>query len=565
MSSTTEPAQETPESLLYAGRWVALVRGKVAAQGATREEALLAARQARRKDRLEIRYMPEMPVQSPLIDRVRALLPAGLPVYLVGGAVRDAVLGRETHDLDFATPPGALKLARKLADKLPGAFFPLDEQNDTARIVLQNPDGSREILDFAGFRGDSLEADLRGRDFTINAVAMDIHSGQILDPLGGVSDIRAKRIRACAETAFSDDPARILRAVRQAAAFGFSIDPETRQRMKAAVPLLANISPERQRDELFKILEGPKPDASIRALEMLGVFPVLLPELPALKGVEQSAPHVHDVWTHTLAVLRHLEGLLAALAPDYDESKGNADLFNGLLVLRLGRYREQIGAHLGSTLNTDRSARALLFFAALYHDVNKPQTQSSEPSGRIRFLGHDEQGALTALKRGMALHLSNDELDRLKLLVRRHMRVHFHASRKAGSAADPTRRAIYRFFRETGEAGISLILLALADVRATYDHTLAQEYWAANLDVARTLLEAYYEKAEEIIRPPQLLNGGDLISELNMKPGPEIGKLLEAIRETQAAGKLATRQEALAFARGWLVTCPEKRGKGREK
>lgn len=553
MSSPAEPAQATPESLLYAGRWVALVRGKVVAQGATQQEALLAARQSRRKDRLEIKYMPEMPVKSPLLDHVRALLPADLPVYLVGGAVRDAVLGRETHDLDFATPPGALKLARKLAEKLPGDFFPLDEQNDTARIVLQNPDGSRDFLDFAGFRGDSLEADLRGRDFTINAVAMDLHTGHILDPLGGVSDIRAKRIRACAETALSDDPARILRAVRQAAAFGFSIDPETRKLMKAAVPLLGNISPERQRDELFKMLAGPKPDASIRALELLGVLPVLLPELPALKGVEQSAPHVHDVWTHTLAVLRHLEGILAALAPDYDESKGNADLFNGLLVLRLGRYRQQIGAHLGATLNPDRSARALLFFGALYHDVNKPQTRSTEPNGRIRFLGHDEQGALTAVKRGMALHLSNDELDRLKLLVRHHMRVHFHTNRKAEKATDPTRKAIYRFFRETGEAGVSLILLALADVRATYDHTLTQEYWTANLDVARILLEAYYEKAEQIIHPPQLLNGHDLINDLKMKPGPEIGKLLEAIRETQAGGALATREEALAFARGWLA------------
>lgn len=557
-SPEEQPAQETPESLLYAGRWVALARGKVVAQGATRQEALLAARQARRKDRLEIKYMPDMPVQSRLLDTVRAHLPAGLPVYLVGGAVRDAVLGRGTHDLDFATPPGALKLARKLADKLPGAFFPLDEQNDTARIVLQNPDGSRHTLDFAGFRGDSLEADLRGRDFTINAVAMDIHTGQITDPLGGVSDIRAKRIRACAETAFRDDPVRILRAVRQAAAFGFHIDPETRKLMKAAVPLLANISPERQRDELFKMLAGPQPDASIRALELLGVFPVLLPELPALKGVAQSAPHVHDVWTHTLAVLRHLEGILAALASDYDESKGNADLFNGLLVLRLGRYRKQISAHLGPTLNTDRSARALLFFAALYHDVNKPQTQSTEENGRIRFLGHDEQGALTAVRRGMALHLSNDELDRLKLLIRHHMRFHFHANRKAENGADPTRRAIYRFFRETGEAGVSLILLALADVRATYDHTLTQERWAANLDVARALLEACYEKAEEIVRPPQILNGDDLINELKMKPGPEIGKLLEAVRETQAAGKLATREQALAFARGWLA-------KGREK
>ena len=254
-------AHATPEGSLYAGRWVALVRGKVVAQGATREDALLAARQARRKDRLEVRFMPEMPVNSKLLDEVRAILPADLPVYLVGGAVRDAVLGRSTHDLDFAAPQGLI-LAKKIADKLPGAFFPLDEQNDTGRVVVIHPDGSRDILDFAGYRGDSLEADLRGRDFTINAVAMDVHTGQVIDPLGGVNDIRAKRIRACSASSLSDDPARILRAVRQAAALGFSIDPETRKLMKAAVPLLEKISPERQRDELFKMLSGPKPDAS---------------------------------------------------------------------------------------------------------------------------------------------------------------------------------------------------------------------------------------------------------------------------------------------------------------
>ncbi|RPH62142.1 MAG: HD domain-containing protein, partial [Chloroflexi bacterium] len=212
----------------------------------------------------------------------------------------------------------------------------------------------------------------------------------------------------------------------------------------------------------------------------------------------------------------------------------------------------QIGQHLGSTLNTDRSARALLFFAALYHDVNKPQTQSTEESGRIRFLGHDEQGANLALKRGMALHLSNDELDRLKLIVRHHMRIHFHTSRKAGEAKDPSRKAIYRFFRDAGPAGVDLILLALADLRATYDHTLTQETWAAGLDVCRAFLEAWYEKPEEMVAPSQLLNGDDLIRELKMKPGREIGELLEIIREEQVAQHLATCEEALAFARGWL-------------
>jgi tRNA nucleotidyltransferase/poly(A) polymerase len=550
--------EKPPEPALspYTGRWVALVRGKIVAQGETREQVFQSARLSRRKEQPEIRFMPSMPVNSLVLDAVRALLPADVPVYLVGGAVRDAVLGRVTHDLDFATPQG-LKLAKKVADGLPGAFFPLDEAFDTARVVIQNPDGSRDSLDFAGYRGDSLEADLRGRDFTINAVAMEVHSGAVIDPLGGVKDIREKRIRACSGTALSDDPVRILRAVRQAAAFDFSIDPETRKLMKAAVPLLPNISPERLRDELFKMLEGPKPDASIRALELLGVFPYLLPELPALKGVEQSAPHVHDVWMHTLAVLRHLEGILGVLAPEYDEDKGNADLMNGLLVLQLGRYRQQIGAHLEVALNTDRSARALLFFAALYHDANKPQTKSIEASGRIRFLGHEDLGAQTVVKRGMALHLSNDELDRLKLIVRHHMRVHAHTSRKE-AAQDVSRRAIYRFFRDAGDAGIDLILLALADTRATYDHSMIQEHWAATLNVCRALLEAWYEKADEIIKPPQLLNGDDLINELKLKPGPEIGKLLEAIRETQAAGNLSTREEALAFARGWLVKAREK-------
>lgn len=549
------PEQDAPETNAYAGRWVALVRGKIVAQAETREQAFQFARISRRKEKVELRFMPEMPVNSPLLDAVRTLLPEDVPVFLVGGAVRDAVRGRSNHDLDFATPNG-LKIAKLVADGLSAAFFPLDEAFDTGRVILQNPDNSRDILDFAGYRGRTLESDLLGRDFTINAIAMNIQSGEIIDPLGGVKDIREKRIRTCSAAAIQNDPVRILRAVRQAAAFDFSIDPETRILLKAAVTLLSNISAERQRDELFKILEGPKPDAAIRALELLGVFPYLLPELSALKNVEQTAPHVHDVWTHTLGVLRHLEGILAALAPEYDEGKANADLMNGLLVLRLGRYRQQIGAHLAANLNVDRSARALLFFAALYHDVNKPQTMTVEESGRIRFLGHDEQGSLTACKRGMALHLSNGELDRLKIIIKHHMRVHAHSSRKA-DGHEVSRKAMYRFFRDTSESGIDLILLALADTRATYDHTLTQDHWANTLEVCRSLLEAWFEKPEEIIRPPQLLNGDDLINQFKVKPGPEIGKMLEAIRETQAAGNLKDRDAALTFARGWLAKSRE--------
>lgn len=538
----------------YAGRWVALLRGQIIAQAATREKALQAARLLRFKEIPELMYMPEsLPVlQSPLLQTLRQAWPAEIPLYLVGGAVRDSLLGRETHDFDFATPPGALAQARELANRLQAAFYPLDAENDTARVILTGPGESRIGLDFAGFRGPSLQDDLRDRDFTINAIALDIRSGALFDPLGGGRDLREKRIRVCSPTALQDDPVRILRALRQAAAFGFHLEAETRQHLKDAVPGLSRISAERLRDELFKILDGPSPDGVLRALHLLGVYPYLLPELPALQGVTQSPPHVHDVWNHTLAVLRHLEALLALLAPQYDEEKSNADLFSGLLVTRLGRFRAALGEHFTQPLNLERSPRSLLFFAALYHDIEKPSTRSVEENGRIRFLGHDQKGAATALRRAIALRLSNPELDRLKTIISQHMRPHQFSSRKLSQAADPSPRSLYRFFRETGPAGVDILLLSLADLRATYDHTLPQEVWSAALDTVRLCLEAWYEKPEDIINPPQLLNGNDLQTELKMAPSREIGQILEAVRENQAAGRISTRAEALLFARGWL-------------
>jgi UTP:GlnB (protein PII) uridylyltransferase len=299
------------------------------------------------------------------------------------------------------------------------------------------------------------------------------------------------------------------------------------------------------------MLEGPRPDAAVRALSALGVLTELLPETLALKGVRQSAPHVHDVWTHTLAVLHQLENILAVLANAQQESAYFTDPFDGLLARHLGRFAQQINEHLKAPLNTDRSVRALLFFAALYHDISKPQCKSIEPGGRIRFLGHDEKGALVAVKRGIALRLSNDELDRLKLVVFHHMRIHGLSDRKA-QGHDPSRKSLYRFFRDTGAAGVELILLALADTRATSEENLTVEHWTACLEVSLSLLEAWYEKVEEIVAPPQLLNGNDLMAELKMRPGRAVGELLELVKEEQAAGQIATREEALDFARAWL-------------
>jgi tRNA nucleotidyltransferase/poly(A) polymerase len=534
----------------YAGRWVARVRGKIVAQGGTPDQALHAAQICRSKEKLEVIYMPVPFSYSPLVDKVRESLP-DQEIYLVGGAVRDMLLQRISHDLDFALPAKGVAIARRVANALKADFMVLDDERDTGRVIMTDPDGTRTFLDFAVYRGRDLDEDLHARDFTINAIAFDLRNQTVLDPLNGGSDLRHKLIRACSPTSLADDPVRILRAVRQAAAFNFKIEAETRKAMKQAASLLPKVSPERQRDELFKMLEGPKPDASMRALEMLGIFPYLLPELPALKGVEQSLPHIYDVWEHTLSVMAHLEGILAVLAPGYSADDTN-DLFTGLLTLRLGRFRAQIAEHFSQSLNTDRSARAALFFAALYHDSQKPFTRSVDEEGIIHFYDHEGKGAEVVAERGRAFNLSNDEIERMRTIIQHHMRLHFFGRRLEEENKEPSRRAIYRFFRDTSKAGIDVILLGLADLRGKQGPTLQQERWIAQLDAARILLENYWEKPQETVAPPRLLDGNELMSELGLQPGRIIGQLLEAIREGQATGKIENRAQALDFAREQL-------------
>ena len=536
----------------YAGRWVARIRGKIIAQGGTPEQALHAAQNTRHKEKLEIIYMPIKFPPPPLLEKVRDALP-DQDIYLVGGAVRDMILNRLSRDFDFAVPSGGISLARRVARALDANFMILDEERDTGRVIVIGDDNSRTYLDFASYRGgdpstgsrQALEDDLHARDFTINAIAYDLKTNSLIDPLNGADDIRAKIIRACSSTSLTDDPIRILRGVRLAAAFDLKIDLATRGAMKDAASLLPNVSPERQRDELFKILEGPKPDSSMRALEMLDVFPHMMPELSAMKGCEQSPPHVYDVWEHTLKVLGHLEAILAAL----ESGSGGEDPFLNALVSALGKYRERFESHFTESLNTDRSVRAALFFAALYHDVEKPATKTVEYTGRIRFFDHDVQGAKVASMRGHKFNLSNDEIQRVKKIIFNHMRFHFFTMQLEEKKKEPTRKSIYRFFRDAGEAGVDLILLGLADLRGTRDHTQTTENWNAALEIAKIFLENYWEKREETVAPPRLLDGNELMKELNLDAGRIIGQLLEAIREGQAIGEISTRDEALSLAR----------------
>ncbi len=484
-----------------------------------------------------------------ILNKVKEALPSESSVYLVGGAVRDLLLNRENHDLDFMVAGDAQGLARLVANRMGGAYFALDDTHGAGRVVLFSDPGDkgsqRFILDFAPIQGGSLDADLRLRDFTINAIALPLSGdSKAIDPLGGLADLQSKTLRACSPTALQDDAIRVVRVVRQATALTFKIEPQTLALVRAAVPLLVNISIERRRDELFKILSGQQPVTAIRLLDTLGALPHLLPELAALKGVPQPHPHIYDVWEHTLQTTAWLETLLNYLAkPGYNPDSANS-LWLGLAVLRLGRYHPQFSEQMQTCLVPERPWRSLLLLAALYHDIGKPQTGSTGADGRLHFFEHEDVGKKILAQRTSHLRLSNQEIDRMTLVVAHHMRPHHLAN----SPHPPTRRAIFRFFNHTGQAGVDICLLNLADLLATYGNTLPQETLVHYLDIHRTLLEAYFEKPEESVSPPRLLTGSDLIARFQIQPGPQIGRLLGKILEAQAVGEISTQAEAFALA-----------------
>ena len=573
----------------YAGRWVALVAGRVAGSGRTPAEARQMAQRNRPKERPQVAFVEPKGHQltgltlSPLLRKLAPLFSARPPVYLVGGAVRDALLGRASHDLDFATGGDALQLARSVANTLQGAFYVMDAKRGTARVIL----GDTE-LDFARFRGGDLLDDLRERDFTINAMALPVgapNAGAIIDPLGGQNDLAAGLIRATGPAAIHQDPIRGLRAVRQAAQLGFSILPHTRALVRAAAGQLPSVSTERIRDEFMRLLAAPHPAESLRRLDSLDLLPHVLPELVAAKGVVQSPPHTTDVFEHSLLVVEALESLLA---PHMYEAKAKPQIFcsqrlwqptsrsrgpagvtdpfrarnlggKAFSLIRMGGaplspYASRLATHLARPSAGPRNGRMLLFLAALLHDVGKPETRSVDKDGRIRFYAHEQVGAALAGRRAKRLALSTDEVRQVHTLVRHHMRPAWLS--KSSSAARLSRRAIYRFFRDVGENGLDICLLCLADALGKGAPPDPEE-WDRRVRTVTTLLEHYFNHYHETISPPPLLDGRELMAALNLSPGPTVGQLLRLIKEAQAAGQINTLDGALALARQAYTSLPQ--------
>jgi putative nucleotidyltransferase with HDIG domain len=496
----------------------------------------------------------EVSLNQPILNRIISLIPDYDAAYLVGGAIRDALLRRHYYDLDFVLPGNAIKLARRIGDAIGAAYFPLDTHRNMARLVLipdESVDGLRinpRRIDFSTFQGVDLISDLQGRDFTMNAMAVEVHQlGELIDPLGGATDLAANRLKACSQQSIINDPVRILRAVRFSVELELRIEPKTLEFIKQGVVLLPEVSSERLRDELFRILLLPNSSSAIRILDKFHALEHVLPEITKLKNIQQSPPHIMNAWEHTLETLVQIDFLLNILAEEYNpDLAGNLTM--GLVGLRLGRYRQQLIDYYKKSINPDRPQRGLLYLAGLYHDVGKLKAQKVEEDGRIRFIEHEQIGSKLVEKRGKALKLSNQEIERLMTIVKHHMRLGLLSR----SNELPSKKAIYRFFRDTGEAGIDICILSMADILATYGPTLPQERWVRHLDVIREMMDAWWEDRTESIFPPPLVNGDDLLKELDIIPGPMVGYLLEVIYEAQIAGEIHSRQEAIGYAKKML-------------
>jgi putative nucleotidyltransferase with HDIG domain len=460
------------------------------------------------------------------LARLAELSGSGQAAWLVGGALRELLAGGTAADLDVAVAGGALDLGRRLAERLEARFVVLDAGRGAGRIVGRSGDVTLDVVDL---RAPTLEGDLRARDFTVNGLAAAVGDllrdggAVIVDPTGGLDDLRDRVVRPCGPAAITDDPLRALRGVRLALRPGWRLHPSAELAIAAAAPLVASVAPERVRAELVGILAEPGAAGGLRALDRLGVLPALLPESLRMRATEQPLPHRFDVWEHSLHAVEAMDTLLGSLDA-------------------LAPWGPALRAHLAEALGDGLTRRETLKLAALLHDVAKPETRTEE-AGRIRFIGHDAAGAVRVVAIGERLRLSRRASHVLERLVAEHLRP-MHLA-QVGLV---TRRARFRFFQALGDEARDLLLLALADAAAlTGDSPLA--LWAgAGGDLVRTLMAGVDAEAAAAAAPA-LLRGEDVMAAFGLPAGPAVGRLLARAREAQALGLVATREEALALLR----------------
>ncbi len=459
-------------------------------------------------------------------------------VWLVGGAVRDAIRGRDFHDIDLAVAGDAQPIGAAVAQHLGGTAVPIEPWN-IARVALPGDTEAAHpfIIDIVGYHG-SLEENLRSRDFTVDAMAVPLSSwdtderfADIIDPMDGRADLVRGVLRATSDDVFRADPGRMLRGVRLANQLAFRMEPDTARAIRRDAHLLDRVSAERVRDEFMAILAAQGSRVQLEVLDRLDLLCRVVPELEATRNCDQPrAHHYWDVWGHSLHCVEYAEAVTAG-------HRNNA-------IYTLAPWTAAEDAHFSEIIGDGHTRRTVLKLAALLHDIAKPQTKGPDQNGRIRFLGHSEQGAEIVETRLPALRLSNRTTALVSAMVLHHLR----PSQLRDGDSMPSPRAIYRYHRDLGDAAVGTLYLAMADFLAARGPELSPERWNNYARMIATVLEAGGDPPNREKGPRALVNGRDLMDTLNIPSGPRIGALLERLREAEAVGEITTQADALSLA-----------------
>ena len=478
------------------------------------------------------------------------------PAYVVGGFIRDSILGRPCHDVDIAVEGEPFAVAQELSRVMNGTYVPLDEEHCVARVVLPASQAADSqdmsiCIDFVGYEHD-IRNDLSRRDFTINAIAVPAATvaaqltspagaspeiaADAVDPYGGLHDLAAGMLRATNPDVFEADPGRLLRAVRLSHELAFTIDRATELLISASCQRLRDVAGERTREELLRLLSLPQAADSIHYLDHLGLLVPLIPELEECRDVEQPTCHFWDVLEHSIQTVATLE----YVAGESEWQYGNDEM--------LGCIPDDPGLqmHLEGMLSGEASRGTLAKLACLLHDVAKPQTKTLDESGRARFLGHSSEGAIVARSILERLRFSQKEIAYVEMLVQHHLR-----PAQLSNEGLPTSRAVYRFFRDTRGAGAGILYVAMADYLSCRGPLFTMTEWQNVCDLMNFIITEH-RRQEAVVAPSKLIDGHELIRSLGLRPGPAVGALLEAVREAQVAGLVCSKEEALQLAKRTL-------------
>lgn len=440
-------------------------------------------------------------------------------IYLVGGTVRDFYMGLESTDRDIIVmDQDAREFALKLSELFQATFVPLDEENKIYRIVL--PD-KINYIDVTNPVGDSIEKDLMRRDLTINAIAVNIRTGELIDISGGVTDIMNKCINYVNELNFVDDPLRLLRVYRFQALYGFQLAPETINAVCKYSDLIHKPAVERINYELLKLFGGEYAHVALENMNKTWILEEIFPFVKELKQVPPNSHHHLDLFHHSIETVKQVQ-ILYNEAPD------------------------EVKEHLSRIDFGGFSRLAHLKLAAFMHDIGKFSTWTIE-EGKHRFIKHDDVGSKMSVKILKDLHFSNKQIDYISSMIKYHI-----YPSHVMTSPQITEKIMMRYVRKMDTNSIDAIILAQADRLSARGPEITDQIVERNITSLNMLLRFYLEARETLKPLPKLLSGNDVMQILNIKPSKRLGEIMDALHEAQISGDVITKEHAIEFVKNMV-------------